>query len=319
MNHIFRASDLRQVTSDLLADVFKRLDELDEKNQKAGKATTHAVDPLPHFMTIVDDWCVRHNSVEDTTTFTREKATITENVCGSQRSGLSVRDSQQNATPTDVGHVRTVFEEVCQSINEITNYATMIKVLGHTIQALIYLRLAGYAHRDVSAGNCLWDIKLKGEMEKVSDLEYARPSAGAVGYDPLTGTPAFMAAEYLRGSYLFMPTANTTRKAVNATRGTFFDEAAGSDFGENLDRKELLSEPGSLRDLREPLKVYEPTIFTQLVDLDHSARLLGAAYTELEVNEPESGLWGLEAFDIQFYTDMREEMQAFLRFRGGGK
>ncbi|KAG6846888.1 hypothetical protein H0H93_011295, partial [Arthromyces matolae] len=117
-------------------------------------------------------------------------------------------DTQRHATqPTIVHpeleharkHVLLTYKEVSLSASEICNYKTAVRVLSDTTEseAARYLRLPGYAHRDISAENCLSD----GKMGKVSNLEYARPYTESVGHDPRTGTPAFMAAEYLRGSY----------------------------------------------------------------------------------------------------------------------
>ncbi|KAG6834118.1 hypothetical protein H0H93_011811, partial [Arthromyces matolae] len=66
--------------------------------------------------------------------------------------------------------------------------------------AVWYRRLAEHVQRDTNAGNCLPD-------GKTSDLEYAQPYNEPVGHDPRMGTPAFMAAEYLSGSYYLTPRA----------------------------------------------------------------------------------------------------------------
>ncbi|KAG6815579.1 hypothetical protein H0H93_009427, partial [Arthromyces matolae] len=62
-------------------------------------------------------------------------------------------------------------------------------------------RLAEYVQRDISAGNGLRD----GKTGTLSNLEYTQPYNKPVGYGhaPRTGTPAFMAAEYLHGKYKF--------------------------------------------------------------------------------------------------------------------
>ncbi|KAF8868829.1 hypothetical protein CPB85DRAFT_1361524 [Mucidula mucida] len=56
------------------------------------------------------------------------------------------------------------------------------------------MRLAGFVHRDISPGNCL----IYNGQTKISDLEYARRYAAPVnGPAPLTGTPGFMAFNFL--------------------------------------------------------------------------------------------------------------------------
>ncbi|KAG6816598.1 hypothetical protein H0H93_007895, partial [Arthromyces matolae] len=128
-----------------------------------------------------------------------------------------IDDTQRHATqPTIVHpeleharkHVLLTYKEVSLSASEICNYKTAARVPSDmTDRAARYLRLAGSVHRDISAGNCLWDGNL-------SDLEYARPYTESVGHDPRTGTPAFMAAEYLQGLYQFtlIGTASGDRK-----------------------------------------------------------------------------------------------------------
>lgn len=46
------------------------------------------------------------------------------------------------------------------------------------------MRLAGYIHRDISGGNCLWYDH--GAVGKISDLEYAIPMEDITGDDPIT-------------------------------------------------------------------------------------------------------------------------------------
>ncbi|KAG6846912.1 hypothetical protein H0H93_011162 [Arthromyces matolae] len=170
----------------------------------------------------LSDWEVMIGNVKDrshspppdskSAHFTYDKATTAAPLPGSQRTKTSVQDAQRHATPAIVRpklkhhvrkHVRTIYKEVCLSVYEINNYKIAMRVLSDMTEAARYLRLAGYVHRDISAGNCLWDIT--GEKGKLSDLEYARPYDEPVGHDPRTGTPAFMAAEYLHGKYELTP------------------------------------------------------------------------------------------------------------------
>jgi len=144
----------------------------------------------------------------------------------SQRTSTSQRDSNR-PTPTDSQasasggqtkpaetywdnlqyhrrkHVRTVFSQVCQSIYELDNWTTLMRCMGDLTKGLNYMRLAGWVHRDISGGNCLWDPEAK--QGKLADLEYARPykHSSRLPHDPRTGTPAFMAVEYQRREYLY--------------------------------------------------------------------------------------------------------------------
>ncbi|KAG6848302.1 hypothetical protein H0H93_001406 [Arthromyces matolae] len=202
-----------QLESAILNKIMERLEELGLKEEAK-----------PYFMDILSDWEVMIGNVKDrshspppdskSAHFTYDKATTAAPLPGSQRTKTSVQDAQRHATPAIVRpelkhhvrkHVRTIYKEVCLSIYEIGNYKIVARVLSDMTEAARYLRLAGYVHRDISAGNCLWDIA--GEKGKLSDLEYARPYDELVGHDPRTGTPAFMAAEYLTGSYYLTPRA----------------------------------------------------------------------------------------------------------------
>ncbi|KAJ7761584.1 hypothetical protein DFH07DRAFT_705465, partial [Mycena maculata] len=69
---------------------------------------------------------------------------------------------------------------------------------------IMYMRLAGFVHRDISGGNCLWYGPLN--QAKISDLEYAKRFSEFSGHDPRTfGTPAFMAVEYQMRRHYFVP------------------------------------------------------------------------------------------------------------------
>ncbi|KAI0044913.1 hypothetical protein FA95DRAFT_1496309, partial [Auriscalpium vulgare] len=102
-------------------------------------------------------------------------------------------------------HARTVFKETCESVYEIKDFRSLVSCLADIVKALNLMRLAGYVHRDVSAGNCLWLPAAGNEPGRgiLADLEYARPYATPT--DNRQGTPAFMATEYQTREYFFLP------------------------------------------------------------------------------------------------------------------
>ncbi|EIW83350.1 hypothetical protein CONPUDRAFT_164312 [Coniophora puteana RWD-64-598 SS2] len=149
----------------------------------------------------------------------------------SQRTSMSQKDSNQPGT-TDASqqlpdgqsgrskshwddlryhrrkHVRTVIAEVCQNMYELDNWVTFLECMIHLIKGLNYMRQAGWVHRDISGGNCLWHPGTT--QGKLADLEYARPYKhnSMLIHDPKTGTPAFMAVEYQERRYMFRPRQN---------------------------------------------------------------------------------------------------------------
>ena len=137
-------------------------------------------------------------------------------------------------------HVRTVFKECCRPVGELTSFKELFQCLidiveGQSLphaktgpvltqrwmEALNFMRLAGYVHRDVSTGNCLYHEG----SGKLADLEYAKLQKDIPQHEParvsrrptqslcsltyyvfnLQGTMAFMAVECLRRKYLFRP------------------------------------------------------------------------------------------------------------------
>ncbi|KAG6915233.1 hypothetical protein DXG01_012589 [Tephrocybe rancida] len=204
-------------------DIFEKLGRTRTKEGK-----TLADDAEPYFMTFLQDWRVEFDGDRDISfplprdykdsSLTQLVPTLAaQHASGSQRSTPSTKDSNKDARPPPSRkeklvhhrrqHVRTVYEEVCWSMYEVKHFAELLQTLKHTVQetvALWYMRQAGYVHRDVSARNCLWNIK--GKHGILSDLEYARPYRDLAGHDPKTGMPAFMAVEYQRHFPLFLPT-----------------------------------------------------------------------------------------------------------------
>ncbi|KAG5637018.1 hypothetical protein DXG03_004563, partial [Asterophora parasitica] len=149
--------------------------------------------------------------------FVRAKPVLAKPMAGSDRSGAGSGTPTHSLKPNPRParqllarqHIRTVFEEVCETVYEVRDFETLLLMLKHIVRALNYLRLAGYVHRDVSCGNCLWDID--GKQGKISDLEYARKFDELSGHDPRTGTPSFMAAEYQDREHYFAPVAKASQ------------------------------------------------------------------------------------------------------------
>ncbi|KAG6834666.1 hypothetical protein H0H93_008200 [Arthromyces matolae] len=196
-------------------DIFKRLAEVDKE-----KGTSHEFEARPYFVNILNDWKVKLEGTSDETpgipsgwrpaSVTRLRATFNPVASGSSRAVTSSGDIEKPSTPETTAlksrhiprqHYWTVYGQLCQSIYEVPDYETMIRVIIGIFKALHYLFIAGYVHRDVSAGNCLWYPE--GKVGKLSDLEYARPYEELSGHNSRPGTSAFMAVEYATGCPLY--------------------------------------------------------------------------------------------------------------------
>ncbi|KAG6912635.1 hypothetical protein DXG01_013204, partial [Tephrocybe rancida] len=213
-----------KLESEIRNDIFERLSKI-----AAEEGKTLADAAKPYFMTFKKDWRVEFDGKRDISfelpldysdssltglvpTFAARHAS------GSQRSTLSAKDVNKDARlPAGPEqklkhhsrmHVRTVYEEVCESMYEVQNFGDLLRALDDSVKALWYMRKAGYVHRDVSAGNCLWHID--GKHGLLSDLEYARRYDELAGHDPKTGTPSFMAVEYQEQRHLFLPPKRDT-------------------------------------------------------------------------------------------------------------
>ncbi|KAJ6477384.1 hypothetical protein C8R47DRAFT_1289190 [Mycena vitilis] len=188
------------------------------KNKDDTEKTTHATDAEPYFMTYAHDWKVEseHLPSGDCTPSLPEGWKPAQ--FSRQCQGLATPESSAQRTPSvdtlDVSapiagslqhhariHVRTVTKEVCQTLDEMTDYKTVLEYIIQIVQVLRYMYLAGFVHRDISPGNCLWHAPMG--QAKISDLEYARSFSELSGHDPRTGTPSFMAAEYQSQEHLF--------------------------------------------------------------------------------------------------------------------
>ncbi|KAJ6477383.1 hypothetical protein C8R47DRAFT_1323353 [Mycena vitilis] len=192
--------------SEIKAAIFVAL----KKKDKA-KRTTHAADAEPYFMTLTHDWKVEseHLPPRDCTPSVPEGWKPTQ--YSRQHQALAAQwtvsiDALQVSAPVTAPlkriHVRTVFEEVCQTLGKIADYKTVMDYFNQIVQALRYMHLAGFVHRDISPGNCMWHAPTG--QAKISDLEYARSFSELSGHDPRTGTPSFMAAEYQAQRHFFL-------------------------------------------------------------------------------------------------------------------
>ncbi|KAG6841660.1 hypothetical protein H0H87_011611, partial [Tephrocybe sp. NHM501043] len=175
---------------DISNDIFGRLKESDKKN-----GTTDESEARDYFMKFEHDEFVEMDGTTDVS------FELPKGYRKFQGSGIAPSPSHEFQHHTRA-HVRTVYAEVCRSIYELRDYATVVRALRDNVKgtfqysyttniiadrmflALWYLRKAGYVHRDVSAGNCLWGIA--SEKGKLSDLEYARPYDELSMHDPLT-------------------------------------------------------------------------------------------------------------------------------------
>ncbi|KAJ6511334.1 hypothetical protein C8R47DRAFT_1314332 [Mycena vitilis] len=187
-----------------------------EAKDKTGN-TTHATDAKPYFMTIIEDWKVNWEDLplgEDCSAAAPDgwmparSSSLGQVLATSGPASLCTCSECLKTSETALAHqqrihVRTVFYEVCQILHEMSDYRTFTKYIIDIVQILRYMRLAGFVHRDVSPGNCLWHGP--SGKAKISDLEYARPFSELSGHEPRTGTPSFMAVEYQMRKHLYVP------------------------------------------------------------------------------------------------------------------
>ncbi|KAG8896798.1 hypothetical protein FRB99_008646 [Tulasnella sp. 403] len=106
-----------------------------------------------------------------------------------------------------------VYTEVCVALQSLADYGDVLTGLEHAVMALRLLFLAGWVHRDISAGNILLYKPPGGTSQgKIGDLEYAREYVydvgGTIGSDPKTGTAIFMPVEIQKSMTFFDPAEN---------------------------------------------------------------------------------------------------------------
>ncbi|KAF7776854.1 hypothetical protein Agabi119p4_5247 [Agaricus bisporus var. burnettii] len=96
---------------------------------------------------------------------------------------------------------RLVYNEVGESLERVQTLDTAFTALMDAYIALVLMYLAGWMHRDVSAGNII-AVKRPGGKSggRISDLEYAKHYRDeSASLDPKTGTPFFMPLEIHTG------------------------------------------------------------------------------------------------------------------------
>ncbi|KAI0053125.1 hypothetical protein FA95DRAFT_1674534 [Auriscalpium vulgare] len=216
-----------QLEGKIHADILKELANLDNDMRNAGgEPTHHESEAQRHLLTFIcEGWVTTTDDSEEhditaalpglptATPFTRPKVAAKSLTPGSQRgSRHDLRRVDTQSKPPSLKHhrlkhARTVSRETCESVYEIKDFRSLVSCLSDIVKALNLMRLAGYVHRDVSAGNCLWLPPTDTEPGRgiLSDLEFSKPYAQMSGHDPRTGTPAFMAMEYQARQYFFLP------------------------------------------------------------------------------------------------------------------
>ncbi|KAL1704428.1 hypothetical protein EV121DRAFT_291391 [Schizophyllum commune] len=117
-------------------------------------------------------------------------------------------------------HMRGVYKQLCVDLGSVDNPALFFHALSQVARILMYMKRAGYLHKDVSLGNfllhhvsgfvppSLLDLDREG-LEQwatiITDLEFARPYLDAPVNERYIGTPPFMAVETQEKGYLFAP------------------------------------------------------------------------------------------------------------------
>ncbi|KAH7098318.1 hypothetical protein BKA62DRAFT_832664 [Auriculariales sp. MPI-PUGE-AT-0066] len=203
----------------------------------AEKMTNYATEVKQYLMDIQVDWVVESKGILQKTPDPRLRderdeadkpsdATSHPMAHGSHQKSATrdeVRDfqgptastiSQEPLKLTGRIHRRIVYNELCETVYEIKDFRTLCQCLIHVVEGLKLFRYAGFVHRDISDGNCLWHPESR--QGKIADLEYSKEYANLRGHDPITGTPEFMAVEYQAASYLFLRSRGDDEKSESS-------------------------------------------------------------------------------------------------------
>ncbi|KAG2010451.1 other/FunK1 protein kinase [Coprinopsis cinerea AmutBmut pab1-1] len=98
---------------------------------------------------------------------------------------------------------RIVLKRSCSTFYEVPSLNVACKIGKDIVQGLNLLREAGFIHRDISGGNCLFylDEETKRRCGKIADLEYCKEYLKIGAHDPISGTKDFMAVEVEKRSF----------------------------------------------------------------------------------------------------------------------
>ncbi|KAF7776855.1 hypothetical protein Agabi119p4_5248 [Agaricus bisporus var. burnettii] len=144
----------------------------------------------------------------------------------------------RNVTPNDANtrlyavkrQYRLVYSEIGESMKHVKSLDVAFSAILDTYVALVLMYLAGWMHRDISAGNII-TVKKSSRLfgGKLSDLEYAKHYRDKSGSpDPKTGTPFFMPVE-IHGGVAFSRMGSLQLEAPDN-----IDPLRGPDVAQNV-------------------------------------------------------------------------------------
>ncbi|EKM75060.1 hypothetical protein AGABI1DRAFT_109663 [Agaricus bisporus var. burnettii JB137-S8] len=128
---------------------------------------------------------------------------------------------------------RLVYSEVGESLKHVKSLNVAFSAILDTYIALVLMYLAGWMHRDISAGNIITVERSSRVFRgKLSDLEYAKHYEDKSGSpDPKTGTPFFMPVE-IHGGVAFSRMGSLQLEAPDN-----IDPLRGPDVAQNVFKK----------------------------------------------------------------------------------
>ncbi|KAJ3575694.1 hypothetical protein NP233_g927 [Leucocoprinus birnbaumii] len=137
---------------------------------------------------------------------------------------------------------RLVYHQVGCSLYKAEDLSSSFTVIKDAFIALVLMFLAGWIHRDVSAGNIIVIRDANGRVSgRLSDLEYAREHDQVVEgvTDPKTGTPFFMPIEIHNGQHLFVQSRPLASEKTTDTMVPKSSSNAMPAFGAHHDLESL--------------------------------------------------------------------------------
>ncbi|KAF9540041.1 hypothetical protein CPC08DRAFT_731033, partial [Agrocybe pediades] len=131
--------------------------------------------------------------------------------------------------------------ENCTTVGDLKKLGEVFEVLRQVLIPIQLMFVAGWVHRDISAGNILAYRQSEADTwtAKLSDLEYAKPFPPTddveAAKDPETGTPYFMPIEVHTSRCIFLP-AEMKNSQLQGSQDT---AQAGSESDEAAEKKQL--------------------------------------------------------------------------------